>query len=571
MSIVFSDLPLCKELLKAIEEMGFEEPTPIQELAIPHLLSGVDVVGQAQTGTGKTAAFGLPVLEHLDASSKKVQAIVLCPTRELAIQVSEELSRLSQRKRGVFVLPVYGGQPMERQLRALERGVNIVVGTPGRVMDHLDRKTLKLDAVRTVVLDEADEMLDMGFREDIEFILAHTPQDCQRVFFSATMPPAILELTKRFMRDPEFLKVTPKMLTVPNIEQQYFEVRPFQKMEALFRVLDSQGQHKAIIFCSTKRGVDELTMHLQSRGYQADGLHGNLSQGQRDRVMGRFRTGGLELLVATDVAARGLDVDDVDMVINYDIPTDVENYVHRIGRTGRAGRAGQALTFVTAREQFKLRDIMRYTKANITRGQIPTLRDVATLKITRLLDEMRTVLEGGKLDRFVNVLEGSLPEEISSTEAAAALLKMLVQRDMGSEVELEEKRRAERDFADDSRRKPDKYGDRYEKGGDRYEKGERYDERPRKSPKERAKRPESRPMTRLFFNVGQKMKVEPRDFVGAIAGETKLSGKIIGAIEIHDRFSFVDVPTEHAADIIRIMNGSQIRGLKIAVEQAEPK
>ncbi len=556
MSVRFTDLPLSKEILKAVEDMGFEEPTPIQNVAIPHILAGRDIVGQAQTGTGKTAAFGIPILEHLDLASRKVQAIVLCPTRELAIQVAEELSALAQRKKGVFVLPVYGGQPIDRQLKALARGINVVVGTPGRVMDHLERKTLQLSAVRTVVLDEADEMLDMGFREDIEFILAHTPEDCQRVFFSATMATPILELAKRYLHEPEFVKVTQKMLTVPNVEQQYFEVRPFQKMEALFRLIDAQTPRKGIIFCSTKRGVDELTMHLQTRGYQADGLHGNLSQGQRDRVMGRFRTGGIELLVATDVAARGLDVDDVDLVINYDIPNDVENYVHRIGRTGRAGRAGQAFTFVTPREQFKLRDIIRYTKANITRGKIPTLRDVATFKVSKLLEEMRTVLEDGKLDRFVGILESSLPEDISSTEAAAALLKMMVQRDMGSTEETEQPRPESR-----SRQNYEDFESADEVRGGKY-----------KGTKEpRRQRPENRPMTRLFFNIGQKMRVEPRDFVGAIAGETKLSGKIIGAIEIHDRFSFVDVPSEHAQDIIRIMNGCLIRGLKVAVEVAAPK
>ncbi|MDL2316215.1 DEAD/DEAH box helicase, partial [Desulfovibrio sp. OttesenSCG-928-A18] len=339
MTVTFEDLELSRELLKSVEDMGFEEPSPIQVLAVPPLLAGRDVIGQAQTGTGKTAAFALPILERVDPRNKAPQALILCPTRELAIQVAEEAGKLGSRKRGLFVLPVYGGQPIERQFRALARGAQIIVGTPGRVMDHMERGTLRFDEVFIAVLDEADEMLDMGFRDDIEAILEQTPEGCQRVFFSATMPPAIMDLSKRFLKDPEILRITQKLLTVPTIEQVYYEVRPHQKMDALCRVLDSQGFRKALVFCSTKRSVDEVTMHLQTRGYQADGLHGNLAQPQRDRVMGRFRTGGIEILVATDVAARGIDVDDVDAVINYDIPNDVENYVHRIGRTGRAGRA----------------------------------------------------------------------------------------------------------------------------------------------------------------------------------------------------------------------------------------
>ena len=315
MAASFEELGLSRELLKAVADLGFEEPSPIQILAIPPLLTGRDAVGQAQTGTGKTAAFGLPLLERT-TESKGVQALVLCPTRELAIQVSEELSKLAAYRRSIFILPIYGGQPIERQIRALAKGAQVVVGTPGRVIDHLQRGTLRLDGTRMVVLDEADEMLDMGFREDIELILAQSPEDCQKVLFSATMPQPIRDLSKRFLREPEMLTIAHKMLTVPAIEQLYYEVRPYQKMDALCRVLDSEGFRKALVFCATKRNVDEITVHLQQRGYQADGLHGDLNQTQRDRVMGRFRSDGLEILVATDVAARGIDVDDVDAVIN---------------------------------------------------------------------------------------------------------------------------------------------------------------------------------------------------------------------------------------------------------------
>ena len=409
MTASFEELGLSQDLLDAVKDMGFEEPSPIQVLAVPALLAGRDAVGQAQTGTGKTAAFGLPILEKV-ISGKGVQALVLCPTRELAIQVAEELSKLAARKKGVTILPVYGGQLIERQFRALAKGAQVVVGTPGRIIDHLQRGTLRLDEVDVVVLDEADEMLDMGFREDIEAILERTPDGCQRILFSATMPPPIRELSKRFLREPEMLTIAHKMLTIPAIEQTYYEVRPYQKMDALCRVLDSQGFRKALVFCSTKRGVDEVTTHLQQRGYQSDGLHGDLAQAQRDRVMQRFRTEGLEILVATDVAARGIDVDDVDAVINYDMPHDVEKYVHRVGRTGRAGRVGSAFTFVTMREQYKLRDIIRCTKARIKQGRLPTLRDVDNIRTSRLLEEVRQTVEAGTPERWLALVEDFLAE-----------------------------------------------------------------------------------------------------------------------------------------------------------------
>ena len=558
MSMSFEDLGLSRELLKSVEDMGFEEPSPIQVLAVPPLMEGRDVVGQAQTGTGKTAAFGLPILDRVDARNKSPQALVLCPTRELAIQVAEEIGKLGARKRGIFALPVYGGQPIERQFRALARGAQIIVGTPGRVMDHMERGTLRFDEVFIAVLDEADEMLDMGFRDDIEAILERTPTGCQRVFFSATMPPAIMDLAKRFLQNPEILKITQKVLTVPTIEQVYYEVRPHQKMDALCRVLDSQGFRKALVFCSTKRSVDEVSMHLQTRGYQSDCLHGNLAQTQRDRVMGRFRTGGIEILVATDVAARGLDVDDVDAVINYDIPNDVENYVHRIGRTGRAGRAGSAFTFVSAREHYKLRDIIRITKARITQSQLPTLRDVTNIRTTRLLDEVRATIEAGTLERYTSLVEQFLDDESTSMDMAAALLKLLMQRDFGQH----EQQDGRDSLSDPQNAWRERHSDKV---------AERVYGRTSKVKNDK-KKPRSRmPMERLFFNVGSKMHVAPRDLVGAIAGESGIPGRSIGAIEIHDRFSFVEIPTELADDVMNVMNGSQIRGFRVAVEKAVPK
>ena len=556
MSMSFEELGLSKEVLKAVEDLGFEEPSPIQVLTVPRIMAGKDIVGQAQTGTGKTAAFGLPIVERVDVKKRAPQALVLCPTRELCIQVAEEIGKLAARRRGLHVLPIYGGQPIDRQFRALDRGAHVIVGTPGRVMDHMERGTLEFSQIELSVLDEADEMLDMGFREDIEAILEKTPPKAQKVFFSATMPTAIMAMAKRFLNEPEILQVAQKLMTVPTIEQIYYEVRPHQKPDALCRVLDSQGFRRALVFCSTKRGVDEVTVHLQARGYQSDGLHGALAQAQRDRVMGRFRTGGIEILVATDVAARGIDVDDVDAVINYDMPNDVENYVHRIGRTGRAGRAGLAFTFVTARDHYRLRDIMRYTKAKITQDRLPTLSDVTAIKTGRLLEEVRNTIEAGSLERFNNLVEGFLDDESTSMDMAAALLKMLMERDFGT-AEPDNGRDV---LAEDDRRQPPRRDGK--------------DSRPQRDGKPAFnKEPRTRDanMVRLFFNVGKKMNVGARDLVGAIAGECGIPGRSIGAIELHDRFSFVDIPADMVDEVSLIMNKSQIRGFRVAVEKAVPK
>ena len=553
MTASFTELGLSQELLKAVEDLGFEEPSPIQVLAIPALLTGKDAVGQAQTGTGKTAAFGLPILEKI-ASGKSVQALVLCPTRELAIQVSEELSKLAVHKRGVSVLPIYGGQPIERQLRALAKGAQVGVGTPGRVIDHLQRGTLRLNEARIVVLDEADEMLDMGFREDIELILEQSPADCQRVLFSATMPQPIRELSKRFLREPEMLTIAHKMLTVPAIEQVYYEVRPYQKMDALCRVLDSQGFRKALVFCATKRSVDEITVHLQQRGYQADGLHGDMNQTQRDRVMSRFRTDGIEILVATDVAARGIDVDDVDAVINYDIPHDVEGYVHRIGRTGRAGREGKAFTFVTVREQYKIREIIRYTKARIQPGQLPTLRDVSNIRTSKLLDEVRQTLAESSLDRWRVLVEDFQTEhfpdgDASSRDISAALLKLLMQRDFGNQDNV-----GEEDELTMAPQRPAKNAEAKSKG--------------RMQPLPR--RQESGPMSRLHIDVGQAHDVTPRALVGAITGESGIPGRSVGAIDIQNNFSIVEISAELAAHVLATLNkGVFISGVKVSAKAAD--
>jgi ATP-dependent RNA helicase DeaD len=552
----FADLGLSSDILRAVGEMGFEEPSPIQVLAIPFLLAGKDIVGQAQTGTGKTAAFGIPLLEKICPRLARPQALIVCPTRELAIQVAEELGRLAGGRRGVFVLPVYGGQPVERQLRSLERGPQVIVGTPGRLLDLLGRGALSLAGVGTTVLDEADEMLDMGFYDDIEAILGRIPADCQKVLFSATMPEPILELAGRFLRQPEILKVTPRMLTVPSVEQVFYEVGPHRKLEALCRVLDSQGLRKALVFCATKRGVDDVAAQLQARGYQAEGLHGDLAQAQRDRVMGRFRAGSVEVLVATDVAARGIDVEDVDAVINHDIPHDVENYVHRIGRTGRAGRAGKAFTFVAAREQYRLREIMRYTRARITRSRLPTLRDVAALRTGRLLEEVRTVMEAGALERYSLLVEDFLEGDDTSMGMAAALLKILLRRESGPGGAGEE----------EAGESPEAWG----VSARRERSGRAPQDARRKGRMETRAFAGSEARARLSFNVGRRLQVTPGDLVGAIAGETGIPGRSIGAIEIHDALSFVDVPRALADEIVAVMNTAQIRGFRVTVKRAGP-
>jgi len=420
----FEDLTLSKELLRAIHDVGFEEMTPIQAQSIPLILEGKDIIGQAQTGTGKTLAFGLPLLESIHPKTKKVQAIILCPTRELAIQVTEEIQRVLKFRRDVVLLAIYGGQPIDRQIKILNAGAHVVIGTPGRTIDHINRGTLKLDSVTTVVLDEADEMLNMGFIDDVEIILKKTPKERQTLLFSATMPRPILDLTRKYQRNPEFVKVVPKQLTVPNVEQYYLEVREGVKLDALCRLIDLYGLKSSLIFCNMKRRVDEVVMHLEARGYPALGLHGDMTQPARTHAMNKFRRNASEILVATDVAARGIDVENIEAVFNYDIPQDEEYYVHRIGRTARAGKKGLAFTFVVGREIYKLRDIESYASTKIVRRPVPTLTDVEEVKTTALLEKVKAIIDAGNLERYGQIIEPLLNEDYASLDIATALLKM---------------------------------------------------------------------------------------------------------------------------------------------------
>ncbi|MBM3824648.1 MAG: DEAD/DEAH box helicase [Verrucomicrobia bacterium] len=424
-SKLFSELGLSPEILRAIDRLGFEQASPIQAEAIPILMAGHDAVGQSQTGSGKTAAFAIPAIEKTDPQLKAVQALVLCPTRELAVQVAEEVHQLAFFKRGIQALPIYGGQSYERQFAGLKRGAQLVIGTPGRVLDHLARGTLRLDHVKMMILDEADVMLDMGFREDIEKVLQALPRERQTVFFSATMPAPIRDWIERYAREPKSVKIEQKTLTVPTVEQVYYEVDRRFKVELLARLIDIHDLRLGIIFCNTKRMVDELADHLEAQGYSADRLHGDMSQGMRDRVMGKFRQGGLEFLVATDVAARGIDVDDVQVVFNYDLPYDPEDYVHRIGRTGRAGRSGRAISFVAGREIFQVRNIERFTRTRLHRAHIPSLDEVEAARDQALAGKVRTVLLSGEFKRQDRLIETLMEEGHESTDIASALIHLL--------------------------------------------------------------------------------------------------------------------------------------------------
>ncbi|MBX5466728.1 MAG: DEAD/DEAH box helicase [Firmicutes bacterium] len=518
----FQGMGLSQPVLRALAEMGFEEPSPIQARTIPLILSGRDLIGQAQTGTGKTAAFGVPVVERLDHRSRRVQALVLVPTRELAIQVAEEITRIG-RFAGVKVVPIYGGQSYDRQIRALEHGAQVVIGTPGRVIDHLKRGTLKLDQVRMVILDEADEMLDMGFIDDVEFILQNVPAERQTLLFSATVPEPVARLARRYLKDPEHVAINPERLTVPLIEQVYYEVREHEKLDALSRILDMEGAERAIVFCRTKKRVDELAEGLQARGYSAEAIHGDLNQVQRNRVMKRFREGGSEILVATDVAARGLDIENVTHVINYDLPQDAEGYVHRIGRTGRAGRSGTAITLVHPREFRQLRQMERILRIRLTRRPLPTPADVAEKQREALKQRLAEEVERGVLPEYQELVL-QLAQSYDSVDIAAAALRLLVDKGREPAPALE-------------------FGETGAEPG----------------------------MVRLFLNLGRADRITPADVVRGLAEGAGISGAVIGLIDIYDRFTFVEMPQEAAAKVLRALPAIVIRGKSVNMEPARPR
>ncbi len=557
----FADLGLRPELLRALTELGYEEATPIQRESIPPLLEGRDLLGQAATGTGKTAAFALPLLQRM--SSRKTRgtdpmALVLVPTRELAIQVSEAIYRYG-RELGARVLPIYGGQPIVRQLRTLERGVDVVVATPGRALDHIGRRTLRLQALEVVVLDEADEMLDMGFAEDIETILADTPSTRQTVLFSATLPPRIDGMARRHLRDPIRIRMGRagnEPGEAPLVRQTAYVVPRAHKPAALGRVLDVEAPAAALVFCRTREEVDHLTESLNGRGYRAEGMHGGMSQEQRDRVMGRLRSGTADLLVATDVAARGLDIDHLTHVINYNVPSAPDAYVHRIGRVGRAGREGVAITLAEPREHGMLKTIERVTRQRITVEKLPTIADLRARRLELTRAALEESIREDDLEHFRVVVE-SLTDEFDVMEVALAAVKLAHEASGAAAAEEEIPEVAARPSRAGGRDGPGREGGsgREGSGGREGSSGGR-----------RGRVPASG-MTRLFVGAGRAAGIRPQDLVGAIVGETNLSGRDIGAIEIADRFSLVEVPEAAADEVIAAMRAGSIKGKRTNVRR----
>jgi len=560
-TLTFSDLGLSEPVLKALKEVGYETPSAIQAATIPSLLSGRDVLGVAQTGTGKTAAFALPILSRLDVSQKTPQALVLAPTRELALQVCEAFERYASALRGVHVLPVYGGQGYGTQLSALRRGVHVVVGTPGRIMDHLEKGTLDLSQLKYLVLDEADEMLKMGFAEDVETILADTPDTKQVALFSATMPAAIRRMSKQYLHDPEEITVKTKTQTSANISQRYLIVSYQQKVDALTRILEVENFEGMIVFVRTKSVTEELAEKLRARGYSAAAINGDIAQAQRERTVNQLKSGKLDILVATDVAARGLDVERISHVVNFDIPTDSEPYVHRIGRTGRAGRTGDAISFVTPRERSLLSRIEKATRQPIVQMQLPSVDDVNVTRLARFDDRITAALDQSeRIDGFRDIIAHYVRNHDVPEADVAAALAVVAQGESPLLLEPEAARRAEREWADRPARgdRPER-GERRDRGGDRFDRGDRGD-RP-----ERRQRPSSGPMATYRIAVGKRHKVEPRQIVGALANEGGLSREDFGAIQIRPEFSLVELPADLPQETLERLDGTRISGRLIEI------
>ncbi len=589
----FDQLGLSPDLLKAVAKMGFEEASPIQTAVIPTILEGRDVVGQSSTGSGKTAAFAIPAIEKVDPKIRAVQVLILCPTRELAVQVAEEAGKLSLFKKGVMGVPIYGGQSYERQFRALAAGVQVVIGTPGRVMDHMERGTLKLDKLKLVVLDETDRMLDMGFRDDIEHILKAVPQERQLLFFSATIPRAIQDLISRYSKDPAWIKIESVAQNRPQVEQTYFEVDRRSKIEALTRLIDVNDFRYGIIFCSTKIMVDDLDEHLHSRGYMTDRLHGDISQTQRDRVMDKFRRRAFEFLVATDVAARGLDVDDLEVVFNFDLPNDAEDYTHRIGRTGRAGRKGQAFTFVSGQEIYKLQSMVRWAKLDIRRGKIPSLDEVEEARTNVFFEKIRTTLDAKDFKPHDLMIDRLLDQGYASTDICSALIHLLQNAAGAAEKKATPPvaapaktfaTPAAKTFAAPAAKPAPAWAKKpastaapaSDEGEDRSAPPDEPDDRAAEESPANKKAKFDRPartgqekgMATIFLNVGRKQIVTTGDIVGKIAGVTRLPASIVGAVDIHQRHALADVLEEHADLVVKKLTGIKLKGVALAPARA---
>ncbi|TZE80923.1 DEAD/DEAH box helicase [Calorimonas adulescens] len=512
----FKELGLKEKVLKAIDDMGFEEPSKIQAEAIPVILDGFDVIGQAQTGTGKTLAFGAPIIDRFTGSDNEIYSVILAPTRELAIQVNDELARIAKYT-DIKLLPVYGGTPVDRQIKALKKGIDVIVGTPGRVLDLLRRNIISLKGVCYLVVDEADEMLDMGFIDDIEEIIRQCNDDRQTMMFSATMPDAIRRLTKKYMKpEARFISIVKNTMTVSTVDQYYYEIKHENRFESLCRILDVDEPSSAIIFCKTKKGVDELTEALQERGYNVEGMHGDMNQSQRLNTLKKFRGGNLDFLVATDVAARGIDVENVTHVINYDMPQDVESYVHRVGRTARVNRKGTAYTLVTAREYMALKQIERAIKCKIRRKEIPTIDDIFQAKYNNILKRVKEVLIQEEYKRFVPLVV-ELDEEFNLVDVAAALMSMVYNKELSYDYK-------ENSIGIESKR------------------------------------------VRLFISVGRRDKISSRQLLKFLSDTADIDRRDVDDIEIYDRFTFIDVAENTARAILKRSSGKIMGGKRIRVE-----
>ncbi|MRX26628.1 DEAD/DEAH box helicase [Kangiella sp. HZ709] len=548
----FDDLGLSAPILKAVKDVGYELASPIQQASIPVLLTGKDIIGQAQTGTGKTAAFALPLLSKVDVKSKHTQILVLAPTRELAIQVAEACQSYAKHLPGFNVLPIYGGQSYDIQLRQLKRGAQVVVGTPGRVMDHIRRKTLKLDNLTTLVLDEADEMLRMGFIDDVEWVLEHTPQDRQIALFSATMPKEIKKVAEKHLDNPEHIKIQSKTSTATTIHQRYWPVSGLHKLDALTRILESETYDGVIIFVRTKMATIEIADKLNARGFNAEALNGDIQQSARERIVGKLKSGKIDILLATDVAARGLDVERISHVINYDIPYDTESYVHRIGRTGRAGRTGNAILFVAHRERRMLQAIERATKQPIEKMEMPTINYINEQRVNRFKNQISDTIANGDLEFYLQLIKSFQEQNEHDPQLLAAALAKMVQGE--EELLLKEnlkKKTKSKEWDKD------------------------LDDRPRRKAKDKVFSPKAQPlkehpdikMERYRLDAGHKHNVKVGNIVGAIANEADIESQYIGQIELYEEFSTVDLPADMPDEILNILKSARVAGRAMSMSR----
>ena len=575
-NMTFKDLNLPSEILQALEKVGYETPSPIQAESIPLLLDGHDLLGQAQTGTGKTAAFALPMLANIDVEENFPQLLVLAPTRELAIQVAEAFQVYASFSKKIRVLPIYGGQSYDNQIRQLKRGVQVVVGTPGRVIDHIQRKTLKLDRLKFLVLDDADEMLRMGFIDDVELILSHSPKEKQTALFSATMPGPIKKITERYLHEPKHVKIASKVSTASTIRQRYCQVAGHHKLEALTRILEVEQFDGVIVFVRTKTATLELADKLSARGYDVEPLNGDIPQKSRERTVERLKSGSIDILIATDVVARGLDVERVSHVINFDIPYDTESYVHRIGRTGRAGRQGDAILFISHREKRLLFQIEKTTKQSIEQMSIPSISEMNESRLVRFKESVVEAIKDDSIQSLIPIIEMIKAETEADPEVLMAALAKIAQGDEplllkeGDRPDLnakpERRERSERDFGGRERGGRERGGRERGRGGDR---GGRGGERGERRPRERTT-PDAG-MKRFRIDVGHVHHVKPGNIVGAIANEADISSKNIGAIEIYDTYSTVDLPAGMPAETRDQLQGTRVAGQRLSLREWSDK